>query len=118
MAKKSKSRTSAADLHTAELKKHSRELKKHADALATHTLAMMMTTPVDAHKLVYSILSEFSATPLTDATKLSDLGFDVPALAGLADTGLHDRRRRCNCRFSSQTVRRRPCVAYQAFLLA
>lgn len=84
MAKKSKSRTSAADLHTAELKKHSRELKKHADALATHTLAMMMTTPVDAHKLVYSILSEFSATPLTDATKLSDLGFDVPALAGLA----------------------------------
>ena len=52
--------------------------KRQANELA-------VAIPITAKQFVYSVLRETLPTAtLTDSTKLSDLGFDIPSLDGLA----------------------------------
>ena len=107
MAKQSahqKSGQSAA--HMRELARHSAALRAHTKALIQHTKkltaatakmdamkasldkhfkAHAITPPTTASQLVYSCLADYGLkSPVPSTTKLSDLGFDTPALAGLA----------------------------------
>jgi hypothetical protein len=100
MGKKPVSNAEVLKKHTAALQHHSEQLKLHTDAIAANTAsnkamasaltkqsnALAATIPATARQFVYSVLADFGLkTPVPDTTKLADLGFDVPALAGLAD---------------------------------
>lgn len=69
----------AINENIAAIKRHTKQLTVSSAALATHATVM---TGISAKQLVYSVLGEPATLP--DTTKLSDLGYDPAALAGLA----------------------------------
>jgi hypothetical protein len=87
-----KGQSTAIEAHTKALKEHARALSGHAasmksltTALNQHSKALALAPPATASQLVYSCLADFGLkTPVPDSTKLSALGFDTAALAGLA----------------------------------